>query len=76
VEHDWGAALGFYRAFRYAEQIKAIAYMEAGVLPRRLDDFGPAADIFRALRSDRDESMIFDDNFFVETALPRGASAS
>jgi haloalkane dehalogenase len=72
VVHDWGAALGFYRAFRHPEQIKAIAYMEAGVLPRRFEDFGPAADIFRALRSDKGEHMIFDEDFFVETVLPRG----
>jgi haloalkane dehalogenase len=72
VVHDWGAALGFYRAFRFPQQIKAIAYMEAGVLPRRYEEFGPAADIFRALRSDKGEHMILDENFFVEAALPRG----
>lgn len=72
VVHDWGAALGFYRAFRHPEQIKAIAYMEAGVVPRRLQDFGPAADIFRALRSDRGEHLVLDENFFIESFLPRG----
>jgi pimeloyl-ACP methyl ester carboxylesterase len=33
VVHDWGSALGFYRATRYPEQIKAIAYMEAIAMP-------------------------------------------
>src|SRR6478672_5845352 len=56
---------------RFSEQIKAIAYMEAIALPRRWDDFGDAANIFRALRSDAGEQMILDDNFFVETILPR-----
>ncbi len=66
VVHDWGSALGFYRAFRHPEQIKAIAYMEAIALPRRWEDFGEAAGIFRALRSEKGEHMILDDNFFVE----------
>jgi haloalkane dehalogenase len=71
VVHDWGSALGFYRAFRHPDQIKGIAYMEAIALPRRWEDFGAAANIFRALRSEQGEHMIFDDNFFVETILPR-----
>ena len=72
VVHDWGSALGFHRAFRYPDQIKAIAYMEAIVSPRRWDDFGEAAGIFRALRSPQGEHLVLDKNFFVETVLPRG----
>jgi haloalkane dehalogenase len=72
VVHDWGSALGFYRAFRHPEQVKAIAYMEAIALPRRWEDFGPAADIFRALRSEKGERMVLDENAFVEMVLPRG----
>jgi len=71
VVHDWGSALGFHRAARYPEQIKAIAYMEAIALPRRWQDFGEAAGIFQALRSEKGEQMILDQNFFVETILPR-----
>ena len=71
VVHDWGSALGFYRAFRYPTQIEAIAYMEAIALPRRWEDFGEAAGIFRGLRSEKGEQMIFDQNFFIETILPR-----
>lgn len=71
VVHDWGSALGFYRVLRHPEQIKAIAYMEAIALPRFWDDFGAAAAVFRALRSERGEQMILDENFFVETILPR-----
>jgi haloalkane dehalogenase len=70
VVHDWGSALGFYRALRHPDQIKAIAYMEAIALPRRWEDFGAAGDIFRALRSDKGEHMILDENFFVERVLP------
>ncbi|WP_258583723.1 haloalkane dehalogenase [Mesorhizobium sp. AR02] len=71
VVHDWGSALGFHRAARFPDQIKAIAYMEAIALPRRWEDFGEAGDIFRALRSEKGEHMILDENFFVEAILPR-----
>src|SRR6185503_292009 len=70
VAHDWGSVLGFHRAFRYPRHFKAIAYMEAIALPLRWEDFGEAAEIFQALRSDRGERMIFEDNFFVERILP------
>ena len=72
VIHDWGSALGFYRAFRYPSQIKAIAYMEAIVMPRRWEDFGEAAEIFRKLRSEEGEHLVLDGNFFVQGILPRG----
>jgi haloalkane dehalogenase len=70
VVHDWGSALGFHRAFRHPEQIKAIAYMEAIALPLRWEDFGEAAEMFQALRSDQGERMVLEDNFFVERILP------
>jgi haloalkane dehalogenase len=76
VVHDWGSALGFNRAARFPQQIKAIAYMEAIALPRRWDDFGEGAGIFRALRSDQGERMILDENFFVETVLRRSVIRS
>jgi len=72
VVHDWGSALGFYRAFRHPEHIKALAYMEAVALPRQWSDFGPAEGVFRALRSDKGEEMVLDQNVFVETILPGG----
>ena len=71
VVHDWGSALGFYRATRYPKQIKAIAYMEAIALPMRWDDLGEVGGIFRRLRSQEGEQMILDGNFFVEGILPR-----
>lgn len=72
VVHDWGSALGFHRAFRYPDQIKAIAYLEAIALPRRWEDFGEGGGIFRALRSPKGEHIVLDENVFVETVLPRG----
>lgn len=47
VVHDWGSALGFYRALRHAEHIRAIVYMEAIALPMYWEDFGEAAGMFR-----------------------------
>ena len=72
VLHDWGSALGFHWACRHPNQVEAIAYMEAIVQPLRWDDFSNGRDaIFRALRADKGEQMVLDENFFVETVLPR-----
>ena len=73
VGHDWGGPIGFHRARRYPEQIKAIAYYEAIVLPRRWDDYTGGRDRqFRALRSPEGERLVLDENMFVEVVLPRG----
>ena len=72
VLHDWGSALGFYRASRHPEQIRAIAYMESIVAPRRWEDFPQGRDkLFRALRSEEGERMVLEENFFIETVLPK-----
>ena len=72
VLHDWGSALGFHRAYRFPDQIKAIAYMEAIVQPRLWSDFPAGRDtLFRAMRSEKGETMIMKENFFIETVLPK-----
>lgn len=72
VLHDWGSALGFNRAARFPDQVCALAYMESIVQPRRWSDFPAGRDrVFRALRSTEGERMVLDDNFFVETVLPK-----
>lgn len=72
VLHDWGSALGFSWAHRHQDRVQGIAYMEAIVQPRLWNDFPNGRDqAFRALRSERGESMILDENFFVEQVLPR-----
>ncbi|HWK93789.1 MAG TPA: haloalkane dehalogenase [Pseudolabrys sp.] len=77
VLHDWGSALGFNRAARFPAQVQAIAYMEAIVQPRHWSDFPDGRDqIFRALRSPKGERMVLDDNFFVETVLPKSVLRS
>jgi haloalkane dehalogenase len=73
VLHDWGAAIGFYRARRHPEQIKAIAYYEAVAHPRRWEDFSGGRDLqFRLLRSPEGERLVLEENMFVEVVLPRG----
>jgi haloalkane dehalogenase len=72
VVHDWGSALGFYWAFRHPQRIRAIAYMEAIVLPRRWTDYPNGRDkMFRALRSPEGEHLVFDENYFVEVVVPK-----
>ena len=72
VLHDWGSALGFYRAFRHPQQVRAIAYMEALVQPRRWSDWPSGRDqLFRAMRSSDGERLVLDQNYFVETVLPK-----
>ncbi len=73
VVHDWGSVIGFYRARRYPEQIKALAYMESILVPRRWEDFPNGRDkLFRGLRSAERERLVLDQNIFVEVVLPRG----
>ena len=72
VLHDWGSALGFWRACRHPQQFRAIAYMEAIVAPRRWEDFPAGRDrIFRALRSPEGDRLVAEQNVFVETVLPK-----
>ena len=71
VVHDWGSAIAFYRASRYPSHAQGVAYFEAIVAERHFADMG-ANSPFHALRSDRGEHMVLDENFFVEVVLPSG----
>jgi haloalkane dehalogenase len=71
VIHDWGSALGFYRAQRFPEQIASITYLEALVQPRPWDGFGEAADVFKAMRTAEGEDLVLGQNLFVETVIPQ-----
>ena len=73
VSHDWGGPIAFYRARRYPGQVKAIAYYETIVLPRRWEDYtGARAQRFKQFRSPEGERLVLDENMFVETSLPGG----
>ncbi len=70
VLHDWGAALGFYRACRYPEQVKGIAYLESMVRPRFWSDMtDQRVAAFKKMRGPDGEDMVMKDNFFVEKML-------
>jgi haloalkane dehalogenase len=71
VVHDWGSALGFDWTRRYPQRVRGIAYMEAIVGVRSWNDFPPAGrDMFQALRSEKGDSMVLEQNQFVEKLLP------
>ncbi|WP_198967662.1 haloalkane dehalogenase [Mycobacterium shottsii] len=72
VMHDWGSALGFYRALRYPEQIAGIAYMDALVQPRTWAGFTDYEPLMRALRTEQGERMALAENVFVEKVVPGG----
>ena len=72
VIHDWGSALGFDWANRHREAIRGIAYMEAIVGPiESWNDLPKAVQpVFQALRSEKGEAMILEQNLFIESILP------
>ncbi|MGI9521956.1 MAG: haloalkane dehalogenase [Hyphomicrobiaceae bacterium] len=70
VVHDWGAAVGFYRAARFPEQVQGIAYMEAMVWPRNWTDIpSERVDAFKRFRTPEGKKEALDTNFFVEKML-------
>lgn len=72
VCHDWGSALAFHWARRNPDRVAGIAYMEAIVRPRVWADFPEGRDrLFRMLRSPEGAKAVLEDNFFVETVLPK-----
>ena len=73
VGHDWGSALGFDWAHRHPDAVRGIAYLEAIVAPMTWADMpSPAAELFKALRSQAGEQMILEQNTFIEALLPSG----
>jgi len=71
VIHDWGSALGFDWANRHQDRVKAIAYMEAIVMPLTWDQWPDASiRIFQGMRSEAGEEMVMTRNLFVEAILP------
>lgn len=74
VIHDWGSGIGLNYAAHNADNVVGIAMMEAmvaGAFPR---DFLPAeGSFFYNLRHPEiGPRLIYDENFFVELALPGG----
>ncbi len=71
VGHDWGSALAFHWANRHRERIAGLVYMEAIVQSLTWEQWPDAATrVFQGFRSDSGESMILENNVFVERVLP------
>lgn len=73
VVHDWGSALGFHYARRHPENVRAIAFMEALVMPMPgwevMDE--QSRQLFQAFRTPEvGWEMIVTQNVFIEQALP------
>lgn len=73
VLHDWGSALGFDWARRHPDRVRGIAYMEAIAGPMTWEGRAPEARaMFERLRSPEGESLVLEQNAFVEKVLPSG----
>lgn len=71
VLHDWGSALGFDWANRHRDRVAGIAYMEAIAMPVTWSDWpDPVRAVFQGFRSPNGESMVLEQNMFVEGVLP------
>jgi haloalkane dehalogenase len=71
VVYDCGSAPGFDWANRHREGVRGIAYMEAIVRPLAWADFpAQSRSCFETLRSPVGETVVLEQNMFVERALP------
>jgi haloalkane dehalogenase len=72
VGHDWGGALAFDWATRHPERTRGLVFLETIVKPMSWDDFPerPRA-LFQQIRTPGvGESLVLDQNMFIEQALP------
>jgi haloalkane dehalogenase len=73
VIHDWGSALGFHYAMRNETNVKAIAFLEAILMPMPNLQAFPVEmqEMFQAFRSpDVGWDLIVNQNAFIERVLP------
>jgi haloalkane dehalogenase len=73
VLHDWGSVLGFDWANQHRDRVQGIAFMEAIVTPISWSEFPPKIrSVFEGFRSARGETMVLEQNIFIERVLPAG----
>jgi haloalkane dehalogenase len=71
VLHDWGGALGFDWANENRDRVAGIAYMESVAVPMDWSDFpDDQIPLLRGFRSSEGETLILENNMFVEGVLP------
>ncbi|MEL7277798.1 MAG: haloalkane dehalogenase [Pseudomonadota bacterium] len=81
VIHDWGSVLGMRYARMNEANVKALAFMEAGIPPAlpapSLEAMGElSSQLFGMLRSPAGEEAVLQGNFFVEEVLGKMAVAT
>lgn len=74
VGHDWGAVLALHRARRRPDRVRAVAVCEGHIHPvEAWENMGVGAEMFQRLRAPgTGETMVLEENFFVEKVLPGG----
>jgi haloalkane dehalogenase len=72
VLHDWGSVLGFDWARHNPERLRAIVYMEAIVTPLQRSAFPDGGEFLDRVRGPEGESLVLQDNVFIEGFLPAG----
>jgi len=71
VVHDWGSQLGFSWAYHHPDAVKGIAYLQALVGDFSWDQWPAEVQaLFRRFRSPEGETLVLEQNFFVERILP------
>jgi haloalkane dehalogenase len=72
VGHDWGGALAFDWAARHPNRVRGVAFTETIVKPMSWQEFPEGGrPLFEAIRTKGvGETMILDDNVFIEQGLP------
>jgi len=69
VIHDWGSVLGFDYAVGHEDNVVGIAFMES-IIPPAFPQPGPMGGPLARYRSDAGETLILEQNQFVELILP------
>lgn len=73
VGHDWGGALAFDWAARHPDRVRGVAFFETIVRPMSWSELGEGPrDRAVTMRSAKGESLVLDQNFFIETAYTGG----
>jgi haloalkane dehalogenase len=71
VLHDWGSVLGFDWANQHRDRVQGIAFMGATVTPISWSEFPQEIrGVFEGFRSPRGETMVLEQNIFIEQLLP------
>lgn len=76
IGHDWGGALAFDWAARHPGRVRGVAFTETILKPMSWQEFPEGGrEMFRSIKTPGiGESMILDENAFIEHALPNSVA--